>query len=314
MLLSVLSIGFGIGLLYVGAEGLVRGGASAGARLGLTPLVIGLTVVACGTSAPELVVSVGAALADQGDVAVGNVVGSNIGNIGFILALAVLIRPAVIQAQIIRFDVPILLGVTVAFLLVLADAHVARWEGVLLLTGLLAYTGFSLRLARREPPPVQQEFAAGIPARPLGLGRDLLFILGGLVLLVGGARLLVTGAIDVAGALGISDVVIALIVVALGTSLPELATSVVAAYRGQADIAVGNIVGSNLFNVLGIIGAAATLRPLSDTGMQLVDLGMLLGMSVLLLPLMRSGFRLNRLEGALLLAIYSVYLGHLLMR
>lgn len=314
MSLSVVSMAVGIGLLYVGAEGLVRGGASAGARLGLTPLVIGLTVVAFGTSAPELVVSVGAALADQGDVAIGNVVGSNIGNIGFILALAVLIRPAVVQAQIIRFDVPILLGATLALLLILADAHVARWEGVLLLAGLLAYTWVSLRLSRREPPPVQQEFAAGIPARSMGLGRDLLFVVGGLLLLVGGGRLLVTGAIDIAGALDISDGVIALIVVALGTSLPELATSVVAAHRGQADIAVGNIVGSNLFNVLGIVGVASTLRPLSATGMQLVDLGMLLGMTVLLLPLMRTGFRLNRVEGALLLAIYGVYLGHLLMR
>lgn len=249
-------------------------------------------------------------------MAVGNVVGSNIGNIGFILALAVLIRPAVIQAQIIRFDVPILLGVTLAFLLILGDGHVARWEGIGLLVGLLAYTGVSLRLARRETPTVQQELATGMPARPLGLGlgRDLLLIVGGLLLLVGGARLLVTGAIDVGGALGISDAVIALIVVALGTSLPELATSAVAAHRGQADIAVGNIVGSNLFNMLGIIGAAATLRRLGDTGMQIVDLGMPLGMTVLLLPLMRSGFRLNRPEGALLLAIYSIYLGHLLMR
>jgi cation:H+ antiporter len=314
MLLSALWIGLGIVLLYGGAEGLVRGSASAAARIGLTPLVIGLTVVAFGTSAPELAVSVDAALAGEGDVAVGNVVGSNIGNIGFILALAAMIRPTIVQAQIIRFDVPVLLGVTLAFLLMLADARIARWEAIVLLAGLVAYTWISLRLARAESPAIQEEYAAGMPPRHAGLARDAVLALGGLILLVIGARLLVAGAIDIAGAFGISDAVIALIVVALGTSLPELATSVLAASRGQADIAVGNIIGSNLFNVLGIIGLAGTIRPLADTGMQLVDLGMLLGMTLVLLPLMRSGFRINRGEGAFLLLLYCGYLGHLLLR
>lgn len=314
MLLSALWIVLGIGLLYGGAEGLVRGSASAAARLGLTPLVIGLTVVAFGTSAPELAVSVDAALAGQGDVAVGNVVGSNIGNIGLILALAALIRPTIVQAQIIRFDVPVLLGVTLVFLLMLADAGIARWEAIVLMAGLVAYTWISLRLARHEPAAIQQEYAAGMPPRHAGLARDAVLVLGGLILLVIGARLLVAGAIDIAGAFGISDAVIALIVVALGTSLPELATSVLAASRGQADIAVGNIIGSNLFNVLGIIGLAGAIQPLADTGMQLVDLGMLLGMTLLLLPLMRSGFRINRGEGAFLLLLYCGYLVHLLLR
>lgn len=314
MLISAIWVGLGVVLLYGGAEGLVRGSASAAARLGLTPLAIGLTVVAFGTSAPELVVSVGAALGEQGPVAVGNVVGSNIGNIGLILGLAALVRPATVQAQIIRFDVPVLVLVSLLFLGFVADAHVARWEGVVLLVGLIAYTVYGLRMARRENAAVAQEFAGGIPAPSRGAGRDLLLIVAGLALLVIGARLLVTGAIDIAASLGISEAVIALVVVAIGTSLPELATSVLAALKGEGDIAVGNIVGSNIFNLLGILGAAAAVRPLAETGMQLVDLATLLGMTVLLFPLMRTGFCVSRREGGVLLALYVMYLGHLVLR
>ncbi len=314
MLWSALAILAGIGLLYAGAEALVRGSASAALRLGLTPLVIGLTVVAFGTSAPELVVSVGAALAEQGAMAVGNVVGSNIGNVGLILGLAALIHPATVQAQFVRFDVPVLLLVTVALVLLLGDDRIVRWEGALLAAGLVAYTLRSLRSARREEASMQQEFAAVVPASTRGTAGDIGRIAGGLLLLVVGARLLVVGATDVAGTLGISEAVIALAVMAVGTSLPELATSVVAAVKGEGDIAVGNIVGSNLFNILGITGVAALTRPLTDTGMQWVDLGMLVLMALLLLPLMRSGFRVSRGEGAFLLALYGGYLGHLAMR
>ncbi len=314
MLLSWLSIALGVVLLYFGAEFLVKGAASVAQRLGLTPLVIGLTVVAFGTSAPELVVSVGATLNDQGPVAAGNVIGSNIGNIGLILGLAALIRPLNVQAQIIRFDVPLLLVASIVFVLFLANGQMARWEGGLLLSGLVVYTIYSLYAARKEGPAVQEEFAEATPPPSGSIGKDVLLIVAGLVLLVLGARALVDGAVDIAAAFGISEAVIALTVVAIGTSLPELATSVVAALKGEGDIAVGNVVGSNLFNVLGIIGTAALVKPLTETGMQVVDLAVLLGMTVLLLPLMRTGFKVTRVEGLLLLAIYSAYVLYLVLQ
>lgn len=314
MLLAALAIALGIGLLYGGAEALVRGSSSAAARLGLTPLVIGLTVVAFGTSAPELVVSVDAALAGQGALAVGNVVGSNIGNIGLILGLTALIRPAIVHARIIRFDVPVLLAVTLTLVLMLLNERVVRWEGAVLLAGLGVYTLWTLWAARREADPVQQEFSVGVPPRRRSAVGDVVRIVGGLLLLVLGARLLVSGAVEIAAVLGVSEAVVALALVAVGTSLPELATSVVAALKDEGDIAVGNLVGSNLFNILGITGVAALVRPLTDTGMQWTDLGMLMLMALLLLPLMRTGFRVNRGEGVLLLALYAAYLGHLVMR
>lgn len=314
MFLSWLWIALGIVLLYFGAEALVRGSASVAARLGLTPLVIGLTVVAFGTSAPELVVSVGAALAEQGPVAVGNVVGSNIGNIGLILGLAAVIRPPTVQAQVIRFDVPLLMLVSLLLVFFLMNGSLARWEGGLLLAGLITYTVYSLRVARSENVAVQEEFAEGTPSRSGSTLKDVLLIAGGLLLLVIGARLLVTGATTIAESFGISEAVIALTVVAIGTSLPELATSVIAALKGEGDIAVGNVVGSNLFNVLGILGVASLVRPLAETGMQIVDLAVLLGMTALLLPLMRSGFRVNRGEGVFLMVLYGVYVGYLIVQ
>ena len=307
MLLSLISILAGIGLLFAGAEGLVRGSASLARRLGLTPLVIGLTVVAFGTSMPELVVSINAGLAGRGPIAAGNVVGSNIANIGLILGLSALIRPVAVHAQVIRLDLPPLMVASLVLVWFLRDDHLDRIEGALLVMGLIAYTVFSLIKARRESTEVEMEFTEGIPPASGSLLLDAGLILGGLALLVLGAQFLVEGAVDVAEVFGVSDAVIGLTIVAVGTSLPELATSVVAALKGEGDIALGNVIGSNMFNILGILGTIALVTPLHHTGMSPVDLGVMLGFVFLLAPLMYTGMRVSRWEAGLLLFGYVAY-------
>jgi len=311
MLWTVASLFFGVVLLYGGAEGLVRGSASLARRLGLTPLVIGLTVVAFGTSTPELVVSLEAGLAGKGALAVGNAVGSNIANIGLILGVSALIRPVAVHAQVLRLDVPILLVVSLVLIGFLLDDRLGRVEGAVLLAGLLAYTAFSLIKARRESAEVAAEFGEGVPPASRSALLDAVLILGGLALLVVGARLLVSGAVDVARALGISEAVIGLTIVAVGTSLPELATSLVAALKEEGDIALGNVVGSNLFNILGILGTAALVAPLQPAGMSPVDLGVMFACALVLLPMMLTGRRISRGEGGLLLASYALYMLYL---
>ena len=312
MTAAILLILGGSALLYLGAEGLVRGSSALALRMGLSPLVVGLTVVAFGTSMPELVVSVEAALGGQGAIAVGNVVGSNIGNVGLILGLSALIAPLAVQARIIRLDLPLLVVLSAALAALLSDGHLGRLEGALLFGGLLAYTGFTLLAARRESAAVEAEFAEGLP-KPSGRPTvDAALLLGGLGLLVLGARLLVSGAVTVAEAAGLGPAVIGLTIVAIGTSLPELATSVVAALKGEGDIAVGNVVGSNLFNILGILGAASLVRPLDAAGIGWVDLAVMCGFALLLVPLMWTGRRVSRAEGGVLLGAYVAYLVYLL--
>ena len=307
MLLHLLALAGGLGLLYFGAEWLVRGASALALRFGLSPLVIGLTVVAFGTSAPELVVSVGTALEGRGALAIGNVVGSNIVNVALILGLTVLIRPAPVKTQLLRLDVPLMVGASVLLLVLLLDGTLGRAEGALLVAGLVAYTGFNVRQSRREQA-AQAGLAEALPAPSGSAGRDAAWVGAGLVLLVVGARLFVGGAVALAGAAGFSEALIGLTIVAVGTSLPELATSVVAALRNEGDIAVGNVVGSNVFNVLGILGVSALLAPLERQGIALFDLGAMLALAILLVPLMRSGFQLARWEGALLMACYVAYL------
>ena len=312
MLYSLFQIAAGLVLLYGGAEGLVRGSAALALRAGLTPLVVGLTVVAFGTSSPELVVSVQAALAGRGDLAVGNVVGSNIGNVALILGLSVLIRSMAVKAQLLRLDVPVMVVVSVLLWGLLSDGRLGRPEGLVLVVGVVAYTLFNLWQARRETAAAQRAGEAGLPPPQGPLWRDALFIAGGLALLVLGANLLVDGSVDVARRFGLSEAVIGLTIVAIGTSMPELATSVVAAFRGEGDIAIGNVVGSNIFNVLGILGAAALVQPLEIEGISPVDLAAMTLVAALLLPLMRTGFRLVRWEGGLLLALYAAYVHYVL--
>jgi cation:H+ antiporter len=312
MLLASLSVLGGLVLLGVGAEGLVWGASSGARRLGISPLIIGLTVVAYGTSAPELAVSVHAAVGGNADIALGNVVGSNIANVGLILGLAALVAPIQIQAQILRVDVPIMVGISALLLGLLWDGVVGRLNGVVLVGGAVVYTMICIWGAWDEPQgAVTDEFDAGVPAEG-SVWRDLLFSVGGLALLVFGARLLVSGAVTIAEAVGLSATVIGLTVVAVGTSLPELATAVVAARRGQSDIVVGNVVGSNIFNVLGILGLTACVQPVDATGLSMWDVGVLLGFAALTLPLFWTDYTFSRREGGVLLGGYVVYVGTLI--
>lgn len=300
-------LALGLVILTLGADLLVRGSATLALRLGLSPLVVGLTIVGFGTSSPELVVSLKAALAGQGNIAVGNVVGSNIFNVGVILGLTVLCCPIRIQMQIIRLDTPVMIAVSFLFLALIADLHINRWEGLALVTLLVGYLAFTIHAAQKESSAVEQEFADELPSLDKPAWLDPVFILGGLTLLIAGGRMFVDGSVQVARGLGISEAVIGLTIVAAGTSMPELATSVVAAFRRAPDIAVGNVVGSNIFNLLGIAGVTALVSPISSPGISWLDLGVMTAFAILLLPLMRSDYELKRWEGALLLAAYGSY-------
>jgi cation:H+ antiporter len=311
MLSSVLSILGGFVLLAGAAEALVFGAASLARRLGLSPLVIGLTVVSIGTSLPELLVSLEAALTGSGDLALGNVVGSNIGNIALILGVAALVRPIVVQAQVVRIEVPVLVAVSLAFVGLMADGSLGRIDGALLLAGIVAYVTYTLHAAQRTGAAVQAEFDEGVPAAH-SLLADLGMLAVGLGGLVAGAHLLVNGAVAIAETFGVGPIVIGLTVVAVGTSLPELATSVVAAYRGRGDIAVGNAVGSSIFNLLGILGATVVVQPLSAQALGWVETGVMLGTAVVILPFFRTNWTLSRVEGALLVGAYLAYIGALL--
>ncbi len=305
----------GLGILTVGAHFLVKGGSGLALRFGLTPLVIGLTVMAYGTSSPEMVVSAQAAWQGNPAIAIGNVVGSNLCNLALILGLCALICPLTATATVIRREVPIMIGATVVALLVLIDGRVQRWEGVILLLALLLYTWTTVRQARRETGTrADKDYATEIGTAPPKLGFSLLSTLGGLALLVLGSNLFVRGAVTIAQTFGISDIVIGLTVVAVGTSLPELATSVVAAIKRESDVAIGNIVGSNIFNLLGILGAVAVLSNTDTGGLAWSDLAILLLITVGILPLVRTGGRINRWEGAALLLVFIGYTTWTVMR
>ncbi len=312
MLLGLLLSLLGVAMLYAGAEWLVKGSVSLGARVGLSPLVIGITIVAFGTSSPELVVSVLAALAGNGGIAVGNVVGSNIANVALILGLCALIRPIAIEPRLVRLDLPLLLAVSVLGGAFLTNAAVSRLEGFLLFALLLAFMVISVREHRRTAVvPPDPDSTPG----PLSSRRRLAaLVIGGLVVLAAGAGLLVRGATGIAASLGATETVIGLTIVALGTSLPELATSAVAAARGQGGLAVGNVIGSNIFNLLGILGLSALIRPLASPGLGILDIGSMILAVALLLPLAVTGNRLNRTEGGVLLAGYAAYLVLVILR
>ena len=312
MLVSVLSIAGGLMILTAGADALVRGSSSLARRVGLSPLVIGLTVVAIGTSLPELLVSLGAALRGSGDVALGNVIGSNISNVGLILGTAALVRAIGVQAQIIRIDAPILVVCSLVLAGMTIDGQLGRIDGVLLVTGIIAYVPFSVWAARKEESGVQDEFDEGLPQKH-GWLADVGFLVGGLVGLLVGAHFLVEGAVYVAGTFGVSQLVIGLTIVAVGTSLPELATSLTAALRGEGDIAIGNAIGSSIFNILAILGVTVTVQPLSTAQVSYVDLAVMTGLALAVIPLMRTGFSLSRREGAFLLAAYLTYVGYLVV-
>ncbi|WP_309382365.1 calcium/sodium antiporter [Cerasicoccus frondis] len=297
----------GVILLYFGAEGLVRGSTSLALRAGISPLVVGLTVVAFGTSAPELTVSISAATRQMGAVSLGNVLGSNIFNIAVILGLSALVRPLEIHINLLRRDIPIMIGVSAIGFGLLFLSEIGRIAGVALLVLLVGYIYFTIHESKRES--AQSAEALDVPEKPAGVWwKDVAMLIVGLGLLIWGANLFVEGAINIARRLGISEAIIGLTIVAAGTSLPELATSIVAALKKQTDIAVGNVVGSNIFNILCILGATVLVCPISTSGISLVDGGVMLLTSLILLPLARTQLTIQRWEGAVLLAVYGGYL------
>lgn len=310
----------GLVLLVAGAEALVRGASRLAAAARLSPLVVGLTVVAFGTSSPELAVSVGGALTGTPDVAVGNALGSNVFNVLAILGAAALTGGLVVHQRIVRLDVPLLIGVTAAVWALAAGGRLGRLDGLVLVAGLVAYIAWSYRASRREPAEIVAEygeaFAGDAAAQRRRWPVAAALVVAGLAALVGGAQLLVTAATAAAQALGVSELVIGLTVVAAGTSLPELATSVIAAVRGERDIAVGNVVGSNLFNLLGVLGAAALVAPQGlRVGAEVLTGAFPAALLVTLvaLPALATGLAVERWEGALLVGAYGAYVASLVL-
>jgi cation:H+ antiporter len=306
----------GLVLLTAGADGLVRGAGALARRMGVSALLVGLTVVAFGTSAPELAVSIGAASQGRADIALGNVVGSNIFNVLFILGVSALVTPLVVSRQLVRLDVPVMVGVSVLPLLLGLDGRLGRFEGALLLGLLAVYLAALARLALRDrtASAVFDPLAATDPPRRRPWLIDVLFAAGGLTLLVVGAAQLIHGAAGVARAARVSELVIGLTIVAAGTSLPELATSVVASIRGERDLAVGNVVGSNIFNVLAVLGAAALASPDGlpvAAGVRTFDFPVMLAVALACLPVFVTGARISRFEGAVFLLYYGLYLVYL---
>ncbi len=311
----------GITALVVGAEALVRGAAHLAARTGLSPVVIGLTVVAFGTSAPELAVSVGASWRGETDLAIGNVVGSNIANILLVLGISAAVGGGLVVAQrIVRIDVPIMLGLSVLVFLLGLDNRLSRWEGILFVCLLIGYITWTVVSSRRSTKAtIETEYDEALSVEKLresSAVADIGFVVLGLVLLVVGSQALVEAATDIARALDVSELVIGLTVVAIGTSLPEVATSVLAAMRGQRDLAVGNAIGSNLFNILAVLGLTAAISPnaiVVPDGALSLDLPVMIAVAIACLPMFANGYALLRWEGILFLAFYASYLGWLVI-
>lgn len=316
MFLAVIEILIGVVLLYFGAEWLVSGGVKIATRLSVPSLIIGLTLVAFGTSAPELAVSIDAGLNGQGDISIGNVVGSNICNIGLILGLAALINPLSVKLQLFKFDAPVMVLAALGLALFgWLSGGVPFWGGALFLLIFVLYTIVLIFLAKKDNANevvADEEKKRAIPAWRNSFWFSIILVIAGLGLLIAGAKVLVTGAVEIGRLCGLSEAVIGLTIVAIGTSLPELATSVVAAIRGERDIAVGNVIGSNIFNVFAIMGIVPLISPVKVSGIGVVDWVVLLIFSIVLLPVMRSGFKISRKEGAALVIGFIGYLAYLI--
>lgn len=318
-ILTVIFLIVGLILLVAGAEFLIKGASKLAATLGISPLVIGLTVVAFGTSAPELAVSLNASFSGQASIALGNVVGSNICNILLILGISSLIAPLVVAQQLVRLDVPIMIGVSGLLLMFGLDGRIDRSDGVVLFIGGLVYTCFLLYQSRKENNQSVQDEYAKFGARSLSIKETSLNVVlfaGGALMLVSGSNLLVSSAVTIAEFFGASRLIIGLTVIAFGTSLPELATSVMASIRGERDIAVGNVIGSNIFNILMVLGLTSAV---STTGIEIspsalaFDIPVMLAVAVMCLPIFFTGNEVSRREGVLLLLYYVLYIGYLVV-
>lgn len=301
----------GLAALYFGAEWLVSGSAKGAVKFGISPLVVGLTVVAFGTSAPELFVSVGFNLNGQPDMAIGNVVGSNICNIALILGLSAFFCVLHIKKELLARDLPILLVACVVFSVMLLNDRIGRIEGGVLFAAVLAYTFYQLVIAKKVKDPellgeFEQEFNPE-EAKDEPFLKLALLVLAGLVALYFGAEWLERGGVSLALRFGVPEAVIALTLIAFSTSVPELATSIVASLKKEGDIITGNVIGSCIFNLLGVIGATALLKPIETSQIEAVDLWVMVGLTALLVPVLWSGMRISRWEGAVLLLCYAGY-------
>jgi cation:H+ antiporter len=318
MLMQALMFVLGLLALVVGAEAMVRGASRLAVSWGISPLVVGLTVVAFGTSAPEMAVSVGAALSGTSDLAIGNVVGSNIANVLLILGISALVAPLLVHEQIIRQEIPIMIGASLLVVVMALDGGIGRIEAGLLFALVIAYTVFLVVQSRRASKDAEDEFASEIPTSQWDRHWSVqaALVIGGLALLVLGADWLVGAAVVFAKHFGVSDLVIGLTVVAIGTSMPEIATSLIAALRGQRDIAVGNVIGSNIFNLLAVLGAAGLV---STGGLDVpeaarnFDLWVMLAVAFACLPILLTGREIARWEGAVFLGYYAAYLLYLVL-
>jgi len=322
MLIALLFVAGLVGLV-LGANLLVRGASKLALSFGISPLVVGLTIVAFGTSAPEMAVSAGAVLNGQTDIAIGNVVGSNIFNVLFILGLSALIVPLVVHQQLIRQEVPIMVGASLLLLVLGLDGRIGLVDGGLLLALLVAYTAFLVIQSRRENAAgAESEFDAELQPAAAGAWdakwpAQVALIVAGLVALVLGSDALVTSAVAFAKQMGVSDLVIGLTIVAAGTSMPEVATSIAAAIKGERDIAVGNVVGSNTFNILGCLGVSGLLA--GDTGLSVAasvlnfDIWVMLAVALACFPVFFTGREIARWEGAVFLAYYVAYVAYLIL-
>jgi cation:H+ antiporter len=318
MLIQALMFVLGLVALIAGAEVLVRGASRLAVSWGVTPLVVGLTVVAFGTSAPEMAVSVDAALAGSSDLAIGNVVGSNIANVLLILGISALVAPLLVAEQIIRQEIPIMIGASLVVVAMSLDGTIGRVEAAILFVLVIAYTVFLVMQSRRATQATEDEYASEMPASQWDRhwGVQAALVLGGLALLVLGADWLVGAAVAFARVMGVSDLVVGLTVVAVGTSMPEIATSLIAALRGQRDIAVGNVVGSNIFNLLAVLGAAGVV---SASGLDVpdaarnFDLWVMLAVAFACLPILLTGREIARWEGAVFLGYYAAYVLYLIL-
>jgi cation:H+ antiporter len=314
--MTILLMIVGLGLLVAGAELLVRGASRLAAAFGISPLVIGLTVVAFGTSSPEMAVSVMSAYSGQADLAVGNVVGSNIFNVLFILGLSAVIAPLIVSRQLIRLDVPLMIGISILFLVLSLDGNINRFDGVILFVGIIAYTAFQIFQSRREKKNAEGEEQIEKPTTLAQWFINFAFVIGGLGLLIVGSNWLVDGAIFIAQSLGVSEMIIGLTIVAAGTSLPEVATSVIASIRGQRDIAVGNVVGSNIFNILAVLGLSSLVSPESinvAASALRFDIPVMIAVALACLPIFFTGRVIARWEGFVFLAYYIIYTLYLIL-
>ena len=311
IMIAIYIIG-GLILLYFGANWLVQGAITLSLHLGLSPLIVGLTVVALGTSLPEALVSVQAAIGHQGGIAIGNVVGSNILNIALILGLSAFFNPLKVDSHLVKADVPLLAGATFMLVVLLEDFHISRMEGAFLLLCIVGYVAGNIMTVKRDSPDENKIEGMEVPENPgKTLWRDVGFLVLGIITLGFGANFLVSGAVDLARIFGLSEALIGLTIVSIGTGTPELATALMATFRKTPELAIGNAVGSNIFNIMFVLGIAGLVAPLDGKGISSVDLYVMLGVTILLLPTVWTGRILDRKEGLLFLAIYVGYLYHL---